>query len=357
MATQPEWTLFIVDSAGTGLGVVPYAYELNITYQLNNPDMAQFKVPVTSSIADSIEPGSTYLKAYRRGVGETTSTLRFYGPVWIVEESGTNSGVDMVTVTAMGIHNYLTKRFTTAQYTSFTDQGTIIKGIIDTTNSTDGETGIRTSVVSTTVGITRKVDYSDAKLPISEVISQFGDASDGCDTWITPIELSSGKMGDLNCAAVRGEFQAGAIFGYGEKTTANCTTMSRVRTMELVANDVTGYSDNLATQWIDTSSVANYRRLMADVSFTETITSEILDYRTRGYLDLHVTPDAVAEVSMIGGPRAPKLFTDFDIGDFVPVYYQKADIVFYSVNRVYGATIAINEGGVEQFASLETRTI
>lgn len=352
------WSFGLVDSAGnpttpSGLSLLS---NVAVTFQLGSPDVLTGTLPVTSAEAAAISSGDMYVKAYRKGPFDTTKVLRFYGPVWIDEiQAGRGGGVDAVMVTAMTPLVYLTKRFTTATFTN-TDQGTILKTVIDTTNSVDGETGIRTSAANITASADINVDHSTNKTQIMQLLQQFLSQDIGCESYTIPIELSSGKIADFYATPRKGIVRERLVFGYGDGTVANCSAMGRVRSMDNVFNDVLGFTDSFASNWTNPTSIANNRRLVSDMSFTSETDPDVLSQQVLGFLDRHVDATAAALYTISATNRAPKLFDDFDIGDTVTLEFKKG-LEFQVQQRVYSSSIGITDNGIEYFNSLELKSL
>lgn len=353
----PVWQFALGDVNGNNLsnGEMPLGSNRAITFQHLAPALFTCMIPCTHPDAGVIAAGSAYVRGYRTPVGGTKA-LRFSGPVWIRQvQGGVNGGFDSLMLVAMDPMIYLTKRFTTATITT-QDRGAAIKGMIDTTNSTDGETGIRTNSANITASSTISTDYSNAKQDLQSVISDNGTALDGCETWLLPIELTGGKIADLYCGPKRGSIQNNAVFGYGPGTKSNCNAMSQSEDLTNMVNDVLGFTDTQASNWTNNASIAAYRRLMADISMTGETDAAVISARTKGYLDRHADPASIAEYNLTATSRAPRLFDDFNIGDTVWLDYRKGYVSFQTQQRVYAATLAINDNGAETISNLDLRS-
>lgn len=351
--TQPLWVLGLYDVNGNLRADLSMATNRSITYQLNQPAVASFDIPVTHPAAAYTMPGSMYLKAYREYPAGTRS-LRFYGPVW-ADETSTGSGLNSTRVTCMDPLIYLSKRFTSAAFTA-TDRGSIIKTVVDTANTLN-DTGILTdpSYISTSTTLT--ADYSQEHPTILDLIGQYSDALDGCDTAVVPQELSAGKIGKLYVYARQGSAKTSAIFGYGSATINNCLSMNRTRNAANITNDVYGQGDASYSEWQNATSQNAYRRLVEFISFSGETNEANLSVRTQRYLDTHKDPDAVAEHSVTPGPRAPRLFTDFVVGDTVPLHCSVGGLSYQVNQRVYGVTLSIDEAGREILSNIELRNV
>jgi hypothetical protein len=64
----------------------------------------------------------------------------------------------------------------------------------------------------------------------------------------------------------------------------------------------------------------------------------------------------VAEYSITPGPRAPRVFDDFEVGDTVPVVFDQG-VVFQTTQRVYSVSVNIDDTGREAISALQTRSM
>lgn len=354
---RPSWQFALVDVNGNNLsnGEMSMGLARAITFQLCAPSLFTCQIPLTHPDAAVIAAGSSYIKGYRTDASGT-KTLRFYGPAWArqVQGGGGGGGVDTLLVTAMDPMAYLSKRFTVATFTA-QDRGVILKSVVDTTNTNDGDTGIRTNTANITASSTISPDYSNAKQDLQSLIADYGASLDACEAWLVPIELSSGKIADLYCALRRGSTQNNAVFGYGAGTKANCSAMGRVEDMTNMRNDVLGFTDTMSSNWTNSTSINAYRRLVADISMTGETDPTVVSARTKGDLDRHSTPDQIAEHSLTATMAAPRMFDDFNIGDTVWLDFAKGYLSYTVQQRVYAATIGIDDQGVETFSSMDLR--
>lgn len=348
--TQPVWTFGLYNSAGSLLADLSVASNRTLTSTLNAPTVLSFNIPASHPAAALITPAATYIRAYRRV--DSTNTLRFHGPVWM-DETSTGQGIDTLQVTAADPMIRLGRRYVTPSYTS-TDRGAIIQDLIADAN-TDAETGIQTTSATIETSSTITTDYEIERPAILDVIQQYADATDGCDTVIDPIEYSSGKIGQLNIYARRGSNQAGAIFAYGAGTLANCLSINRIRNADNLANHVLAVEDTVTTIWQNTTSQTTYGRIETALSLQGDTNVASMTARTRRYLDTHDDINDIATYQIVAGPRAPRLYDDFNIGDTVQVHYRGAQLEYQTTQRVTSCTIAIDDSGRETISQLETQ--
>lgn len=356
------WTADLVDVNGHPLteGGLTLASAGVLTEQYGAaPKMFQCLLQLDAEQAEVIggdDEIDAYVKLYRTIDGGTVNdrVLKFYGSVWVDEIQGAG-GVLMLT--ALDQLAMLAKRYTDAQFAP-TDLGSMLKQMVDTTNSTDGETGIRTNSANITASSTIDTDLRSNRPTILSMADQFHGLLDGCSTWVEPIELTDdGKIGDLHVAPRRGT-SSGAVFGFGPGTDDNCSDMGRTRDKMHVENDAHGYSDVLTSNRYDDTSIAALRRLVGYTSFTGETSQDALDARTQGRLNQRSTRGRVAEYRASLASNAPVLYEDFNIGDDVTLQFRKGRIAWDVQQRVVMAKVKLvpsANGLIEQPDSVEFR--
>jgi hypothetical protein len=350
----------LIDAAGNRLSEngVAAAEGVSFSFPAFGWSMMQCALPVDSIEAavvcqDTYQP---YLQAWIQPDGGTVAdrVLRFQGPVWVDE---VNAEQGLVMVTAFDPMIYLTKRFTLAQF-SPTDLGALLKAMIDTTNSTDGETGIRTNAANITASSTIDLDARTNKPSIASLVGQFQSQLDGVESWVEPITLAAGKMCDFYAAPTRGITRSGVVFAYGEGTLANCDQMTRTRNKDLMENDSNGYADTLtATPATDATSIAAFRRLVGYTSLTGETSQAVLDARVQGRKDERYTPARIAEYKASPGVDAPQIFEDYEPGDTVTVHYREGELEWKVPQRIMLAKIPVSDNGELLPAQLDFRGV
>lgn len=348
-----SWVFDLVDANGTGLtdGGIIDAKAASVTVQRGLPRMAQIALPLTGYAASVIaqETFQPYLRGWRTG-SDGERVLRFYGPVWVDEAQG-SGGFDLMMVTALDPQILLGKRFSEAEFVA-TDAGTIIKTMVDTTNSSDGETGIRTDPGNVTASTSIDYDARGNKPSIQSVIEQLQNQVDGVECWVEPIEYAAGKIGDLYAAPIRGGSDLDVSFGYGAGTSGNCTQMSRVRNKDVMENDSNAYTDTLAARSTDATSIAAFRAMLGFTSYTSEVDQANLNNLASGRIERFSNMARIAEYKCTPSSRAPALWDDFNIGDSVWLDFRKG-VEFRVRKRVVSAKIDIADNGVEKLGQIE----
>ncbi len=352
------WNFGLVDSAGTKIGDgLDEAKGIKLGFQRVGPAICQCWLPLTSTDAQLLAGDSVdaYVKGYRQpeGGGVDDRVLRFYGPVWVDEVVGEDS-VDQLVITALDPLVYLTKRYTNAQY-AVQDMGTTLKAMVDTSNSTDGDTGIRTDSGLVTASATADFDLRTNFPTIDAMRTQMSDMLDGPDSWITPTEYAAGKIGDLYIAPSRGGLNTEPVFGYGNGTAANCRSMGRVRDKSKIENDSRAFSETLTGNKLDATSIAAIKRMVGYTSMTGETSQATMDARAQGRIDQLSSRAKVAEYRAKPSDDAPQLFDDFDIADIVRLVFRKG--VSWDVQqRVESAVLSISDvNRMEQLEAIEFR--
>lgn len=356
-----KWHFDVVDVVGNKLtmGGLTLATNVSLVFQLIKPNTFACLLPLSAPEAQQIMTtidagGEAYIKGYRTPPDGTVDdrVLRFYGSVMVDEIVGQN-GVDQLSIVAVEPLEILDQRFATLNYAA-SDLGAMLMSMIDTTNSVDGETGIRTSGGNIVASSTLDFDARQNKPSISSVADQFAGQGDGVEIWTLPTELAAGKICDFYASPMKGTTTT-VVFGYGVDTESNCSAMSRARDKSKVSNTVNGFSDNVSSVKTNATSIAAIRNRVAYSSFTGTTSQGVIDAQTQGEIDLSSTVPLVAEYTCSPLAIAPRLFDDFQIGDTVYLHFKKG--VEFGVNqRVMSAAFDVSTAGVERPSGLAFRT-
>ncbi len=352
--TYPTIVFDLTDTNGTPLteGGIRDHENASCTWQDGTaPDVISMSIPLEHDAAAAIlnlettgaPDRNVLLKAYRSPTGRADDrTLVFHGPVVVDQVLGKQRQLAIV---AAGPDWILQKRPTLAQYVP-TDAGTLLKTMIDTTNTSDGETRIATDSSWITASTTVDVDARQNRPSIQQLRTQFTQMVDGPETWIQPIELAAGKVGRFYAAPRRGA-DTSVVFAFGDGTEANVEDMTRARdTMKLV-NDARGYTDaGLSSTKTDEVSAAAIGRLIEYVSVSGATQTQ-LDAQMQGRIDVASTRDLVAEYAIAVSDASPRLFDDFVIGDGVQLVFRDSGVAWHVTKRVKSATVLVDASGVE----------
>lgn len=348
------WVFDLVDRNGRGVtsGGLTLARDITITFQgLANPNSLQCTLPVNCKEAALILNNANtqyFIKAYRTPSGGSilNRSLKFYGAVEVDELNGS----DLV-LTAVDPLYGLQFRFTTATIAS-QDVGTTIRTIVNTTNTSDGETGVQTDSTWVTASVSQAFDGSQNNPSVLGVLQDYAKQQDGPDSWVSPIEYASGKIGRLYVSPNRGTNSA-AVFGYGDGTVGNCRSMGRVIDRSKVANDVRPTGDSLVgTPQTNATSISAMGRRVEYVAYTGDTVLASINAKARGRLNRRSRPSTIAEYTVDPDYGAPALFDDFQIGDVVTLDYRNGVVRWTAKPRVLSATVRVNLAGHEQPADV-----
>lgn len=336
-----EWDGFEVAEAEGG---VPTSLVIGLPLET---DAAQTIAATSGDDADV----QAYIKAYRSPTGgDADRVLRVYAPVIVDQVQG---AAGLLLATAIEPMEILAQRFTLGQFAP-TDLGELIFDMIDETNLTDGETGIRVDHANITATSSIDLDARTNIPSIASIISQFFGMLDGVETWSRPIELAAGKIAELYASPTRGVV-TDALFAYGPGTEANCTDMGRTRNTASVGNDQRGYAELLTQESrTNAASIAAVRRRIAYTSFTGETSQTVLGLRTQGLVDRFGSRRAVAEYTIAPDENAPRLYDDYDIGDTITAHF--SDGVEWEVQQaVSSAKVIVDESGIESPGAVTVR--
>lgn len=349
-----NWVFDLVDANGqtvteAGLSPSGSAY----TAQAGSaPAVFECFLPLSDPLAGliSLEDDAEYLiKGYRTPTGGTVydRELEFYGSIWVDELQGIANGVSQLRLTAYDQLATLSKRFTEASFVP-SDMGLLLATIIDDTNTTDGETGIELSADYVTASSIIDLDARTNRPSIQSIMQQFLTTLDGVECWLEPIEYTAGKISRFYAAPRRGGAASGAVFGFGPGTESNCEQLTRTRDKAKIENVVNGYADTLTVeQKLNATSVAALRALVGWQSFTGETNQSSLGARTQGRLSERDTMRKISEYKATVGPDAPRLFDDYQIGDYVTLDFREESVEWNVSKRVVSSQVLISDTGVE----------
>lgn len=341
------WEIVVTDSAGDALSdpvADPIAPEL--TLQRRGAGSLRFQVSAHRAIAGLLDPDAGQLVRMYRTNPAGTKELRWHGPLWSVSEM-LGDGAAAVEVVVADPWARLARRYTTAAYTS-TDQGQIIKGLIDTAN-TDDDTGVDTAAGSIETTVSRDRTWSDQRTPVAEAIWTFTDLLDPVDVYLEPQEYAAGKIAALHVEARRGSTTPTAVFGYGAGTVANVAAITRTRDLEQAATRVVAFGEGgLSAQVEDATQLAAIGLYVRDDSYSGVVNSTTLQDHAQEKLDRFKTAQRVLEVTPLQvdnrGAGVPMLWDDFGIGDVVAFEAAAGSVAFTDEARVEACTVTVQAG-------------
>jgi hypothetical protein len=344
------WDIYLSDLNGTLKARAPQQFTLELAQQRNGPRTLQLDLNHLDPAAALITPGETLVQAWRTDPDGVRS-IKHHGIAWSVD---TNYSTGDLTILVADPWARLSARFTSADFTSV-DQGTIIKTLVDSCNSTD-DTGIETSASYIEATTTRDRTYSDGRTVVSEAILSLTQVLDGIDVELVPIAYTSGKFARLYVYDRQGSTTPQAVLGIGPGTVANLASLSRSRSMEAVATLVNAYGEGgIVSSKTDATQLAALGLYVRDDTYSEVLHVATLGEHAQETLDVHKTPSET--VTAAPGQNAPMLWDDFDIGDNVSVEAAFIDQdnerhAFTTTARVEAATVEYGSDRAERLSSI-----
>lgn len=347
------WTIELTDLQGHSIDEVQNASDRNFTFTLNRIPTVQFKVRSDHPLVDPLMSADIYVKVY------AGTTLMFHGIPTAVERVASGD-TKSVSVTASGVLFRLTKRLAAKTpagtvYTTPTDRGAIAAFVVEAANS-EGDTGIRTANLEYLSYSTTTFKVEPYK-PASEVIAELGQALDGFDWQVVPLEYTNGKIGDWQAMPVIGSQQDGAIFEYGTGAN-NIKDVQDQVSLDTMANAIYhlppgGVSTSAAVISSKDQDSINERGLYedvvnADISFPgarQSLVEEHVRVRRLPRRVLNFTPrgyhrDEPGNVPVFGEA--------YNVGDWVRAHGRDGDREWFDgYFRVYGVTVSLDRAGLE----------
>ena len=370
-----RWTVLLCDQWAYPLeDISSFALDKQFGYRLNRPESLTFRVPSDHRLVNELAPdGRPNLAIIRRTIkafrqerlpaGGLTNVLRFTGWVWQLQDEG-DADDAWTTVSVYGPMQRLARRICTnssgsiaaATWTA-TDGGLIVHSILSQLNAGAAwaHSGIETGTREPTD--VRTVDLTNMSL--SAAIVQLTSAFNGFDVQFVPLDRRDGHLARLDIMSRRGTHRAHAILGWGIAP-HNVLGASRLFDAETYSNTVTlqGATPEIdgarpiqaeATDCLQQQDVGIYRTVESypDVSnpaYLQALATEELGFRKRAR--------EIVSLQLQGG-RAPEPFTEWDLGDTVPLYVGARQRGGYTGSvRVYGFDLDVNNEGQETVSSL-----
>lgn len=379
---EGDWRIMLCNVDGVPLrNLAPVAYDRTGSWKLNRPATLTFKVPSNDPRVNTIhsdgfpllEPQTRTVKAYQR-TGAATYTLRFTGWVWDVQDDSDADGQMATTVTCIDPLQILTQRdVVNAALDGFPDYAdapghhpswftatqatTIVKTIIDRTNSHYGTCGITTTSGTFDTTATRIIP-NPPDLMIWGTIVYLMEAIDGFDLKLDYLDQTDGVLARINCLSSRGTNKPAAVFNWGAGKN-NCSRIRRLQQGQQLANSgfawggEPGGASQIHTVEENSASITAYRRRRAVRQHPEITAQTFLDAILDDDIAWRKSPRESVEVFPVKD-LAPDPWTDFDLGDTITVNVG-ADLRggFTGLQRVYGWEIEM--GDVEKVTKILTK--
>lgn len=326
------------------LGKFKNAHDRTLETDINKSGSASCWTPMSERLARLAIPWKTCLIAQYDG------TWYWSGPI---ASRQTDMAGNRVAISAIGWFDRLMHFFIEDLSVSYTevDAGAIITALLAKAAAQDAHLPITMGTVelSQPRTITYNLDQN-----IGQAIQDLAEIEAGIDWYIDPITRQ------INVYARRGVDRPKCkwnFIGDGKSQQSNLSNCVELLDGSTLVNDITprgkyasGHDEDLVSQ--TDYGVFQERPSLSDViepeRLNEYAVAEIV-YRSQPRLTYILTPKPSSKATV------PKLFRDFDIGD---IGYLTARREFIDVQnqavRMFGASLSINDVGVETITNLQT---
>jgi hypothetical protein len=387
-ALVTTWDLVLCDRRGTPLGQVLNATGRTLRFALRGTPTLSFTVSTSHPLAPyMLQVDRMLVKAYENSTG--TRVLRFIGPVTSVERVR-QSATGTLAVVATGPAWRLDRRLIgqTAPGATFgttplvlRDRGDMMAALVDALNV--GDTGTIMCEANDT-GIRRGFIRASSSTYVGpwlwktagSVLTDLSSSLDSPDWEVAPVEPLADtigvQIGRLNVQPVIGSDAPQAAWEYGTGR-HNVQTFRDVLDANASANRAIALPPGYPDQTVGDIQVAADTDSKDDRGLLEALVEGdlIADELRRELAEQHiavrkdprriVTFTPVAETPATEADRrVPRLFAEFNVGDFVPfravepieVWDEEGNIIGFedrktidATFRVYGASVAIDDNG------------
>lgn len=374
-----QWRAVLTDMVYTPVGELQNVSDRSLSMALNRNDTASFTIRADNPFADLVQSLDCFLKLYRN------NELLFFGLLQSSEESVGAEGAK-ITASAAGPGWVFPKRYPIRQANAgfgVTSSRSAVASFLlnelqhQSPQFGPGDNPVLFRRAEGDMGISLNSLYSAGGTiqyfcppykPMSEVLNELSNASDGFDWRITAfenwidgelIEENSGyKHGKFIVGAPLGTMRDEAIFEFGDGR-RNLQGYTRTRSRETQANEIMHL---LNGQPEDNPSFASYpgheyRELyMPAGMINDIVQADITDRALRDqlvaeHLAVRNKPRDIVEWTPIadyGDGRLPRFGLDYNIGDFVTGRAKyNGSIRFSGTFRVWGVDFSIDSAGVE----------
>jgi len=350
----PKWRFELADLTGTALGDLTQARDRKITQQLVKPTTIEFTLDTFHpEVYDLLYNQHVYIKAYRENQLITTcetTALQVIG-------QGEERSIRVVATEAPWV--MLMKRLIGKSTAGITmedmDRSTMAQVIVFFVNleaTSKVEVG---SVMSAGSTATATFTYKRAM----EAITELGAPLNGFDWWFTPTEPSTGTVGRLNIAPIRGGYRPNAVFEYGTGRANAREYEWRIALGDRISRAYSlppSYPKNsglVVASSVDTATELNIGRredlIESDLGdaagdLRQALTDEAVSIRKNPKNVFLIQPAPNDDTG-----RVPQYLLDYDVGDIIEGRVQDQDILMLdALVRVYGVEVELDDLGNEQ---------
>ena len=344
-----QWKFLLADSDNMEVvaDITHLARNKALTLSHNRSGNCTFQLPLTVDILNHTKTNNKCVICMKNNV------VVWSGPIWTRSIDLDQQKVD---ISSVGWFELLMSRFlwtgTIPDYSAGQPDGTIAALLLKNANADTYPTYIAMDTYST--DNVRKIKYEIFQ-SIGEEIINLSDMEAGFDIYMDPVtrELTLKSSSDYE---ERTEIPFG--MNHGVNNVSNIIIEENGGEMRNRISVVGG--DNTVWTYNDTTSQALNGIMHEIVQVTETTDSDVLQAIANSYGAIKSNGLISYDISLKpqGESNPYELFEDYNIGDRIYVTAQKQiegeTLVFTQEPRIFGATINIDENGVERVSSLQT---
>lgn len=337
---MPEYAFALCDMAGVEIADV--RAPVTPTFTRNQPPSVEVTLQIEDDVASKINAtlpnGFPRLKAWWRDEPGDTGVLILNAPWAPHQEDAQDFDETSGTMQAAfrGPFWLLEGRDTSATFTA-EDAGQLAWSLIDTSNTTEGPTGIRIGTIAATINR----DQAYANVQVAQAITDLAAMDGGFDFEVSPVDEGL-TCGAFNVYGRQGtDLSDSVVFEYGPGTIGNVRSAHRETTPPV--NRVLSLGANgLTSDQQDAGSIARYGTFKIIDQATDVTDQASLDARARSLL----RPDMVQVVSFVPDPDlAPQPIRDFWLGDTVTFRARHGSFIADLTPRINVIAPTIDEDG------------
>ena len=361
---MPHWKFQLcnTDSTMSAIGELTGARDRSLDLILNRPGSLRFTINAKDHLAGSIEEGVTCVKAYRDNV------CRWSGPIWGIDEGLPDKNIS---VSCVGWQEELNQRpiedWQEADPRTRPEQidaGLIAYNLLALANEQTNESGI---IVPThiTAGIRDLSQLRTRRYQrwanIGASIQELSDIEAGFDYHVDPVTRMMNIDYDQIKAGLygRGTDRINTLFAIGWPAgPRNLQRFQRTIDVSQMKNRIVAQGRYGSYKYGDLASQNKHGIFTEQIALSDVTNEQILKAFAVAEIAVRSKPKVV--YSMDPFPYTdrfyvPQIFIDYNIGDIVYVTALGGRIsIERQPIRVFGATINIDNEGVERVTGLQT---
>lgn len=351
--TPAPWNFQAATLTGVPFGDITEMSDRKLTFGLSVPSTFEGKLDIAHPrMADIMTQQHFLIKGYRRG--ELKELWECQTGELVLNESERS-----IAITGQNAsYKQLSQRYIGQSTTGFLvwyERTAGIAAALAEANAA-AETGIRIGTAASAGAVTAG-PYRYKQL--LELVNDLGKTLSGYDHWITSLDPNvwGGLTGLLNMAPLRGSYREDALLEYGTGR-ANARELKLLwKTGDRITRAISlppSFPDNaalvaaVATNLSDNTAGIRRREALIESDLVDNSLRQALvnehAYVREGVQQIFSMQPHVYD----GTGRTPEFLRDFDIGDIIEGRALEAGLVILdALVRVYGATIEIDNAGVE----------